>query len=187
MLGLDFHAISMFLKITHGSFLFMEKSLLMEKSWPWKNQKWKKVLSEKQIKKRKNSFVKVTGACRAPHWHPDFEQRSCCQTEICYTWCQNEVSFYLMYEITSLDTKMLTIALNHNFESCQLLVLLLSTFSGYSIFAMGFSFAFSNFAHYFVWILNAPLRDQDKKTLSAMGCFPRKSWSIVIDTRSLSN
>ena len=33
----------------------------------------------------------------------------------------------------------------------------------FSIFAMGFAFAFGNFAHYCVVLLNAPLSDRDKK------------------------
>ena len=51
---------------------------------------------------------------------------------------------------------------------CIFVVLLLSTFSNFSIFAAGFSFAFGNFAHYCVVLLNAPL------TVSAMGYFSRK-------------
>ena len=46
---------------------------------------------------------------------------------------------------------------------CQFVVLLLSTFFGFSIFAAGFSFAFGKFAHYCVVLLNAPLSDRDKK------------------------
>ena len=51
---------------------------------------------------------------------------------------------------------------------CIFVVLLLSTFSNFSIFAAGFSFAFDNFAHYCFVLLNAPL------TVSAMGYFSRK-------------
>ena len=46
---------------------------------------------------------------------------------------------------------------------CRFVVLLLSTFSGFSIFGADFSFAFSNFAHYCFVLLNAPLSDWDKK------------------------
>ena len=57
----------------------------------WKNQKRKKVLDKKEKKRKtdprkgvplcqekKNSFVEVTSTGRAPHWCPDFKQRSCC-------------------------------------------------------------------------------------------------------------
>ena len=46
---------------------------------------------------------------------------------------------------------------------CRFIVLLLNTVCSFSIFAAGFSFAFSNFAHYCVVLFNAPLRDRDKK------------------------
>ena len=75
----------------------------------------------------------------------------------------------------SVDTKTLTtagspsMASNRNLKAvCIFVVLLLSTFSNFSIFAAGFSFAFGNFAHYCFILLNAPL------TVSAMGYFSRK-------------
>ena len=62
---------------------------------------------------------------------------------------------------------------------CRFVVLLLSTFSGFSIFAAGSSFAFGNFTHYCVVLLNAPLSDLGgkKRHVSAMGYF---SWEISI-------
>ena len=68
---------------------------------------------------------------------------------------------------------------------CRFVVLLLSTFSGFSIFAAGFSFAFDNFARYFVLLLNVPLSDEVKKRkVSAMGYFSReisiRRWSQEI-------
>ena len=60
---------------------------------------------------------------------------------------------------------------------CQFVVLLLSTFCGFSTLAGGFVFAFGNFAYYCVILLNAPLSNRDKKNLSAMGYF---SWEILI-------
>ena len=66
---------------------------------------------------------------------------------------------------------------------CRFIFLLLSQFFGGSIFAARFSFAFSNFAHYYVVLLNAPLSDRDKKTCLQWETFPGKSWSIVTDTR----
>ena len=74
----------------------------------------------------------------------------------------------------SLDTKTLTTAGSQWPRIviwkavCIFVVLPLSTFSNFSIFAAGFSFAFGNFAHYCVVLLNAPL------TVSAMGYFSRK-------------
>ena len=64
---------------------------------------------------------------------------------------------------------------------CRFVVLLLSTFSGFSIFAAGFSFAFGNFTHYCVFLLNAPLSDlgEKKDTCLQWVTFPRKSRSIV--------
>ena len=68
---------------------------------------------------------------------------------------------------------------------CRFVVLLLSTFSGFSIFAAGFSFAFDHFARYFVLLLNVPLSDEVKKRkVSAMGYFSReisiRRWSQEI-------
>ena len=57
---------------------------------------------------------------------------------------------------------------------CGFVVSFLSTFSNFSIFAAGFSFAFGNFAHYCVVLLIAPL------IMSAMSYFSRESWFIVI-------
>ena len=104
-----FAYIENFTKFTRESFLFNEKSLLME------NQKRKKVVGEKKkkknkkkkktglkeerkstnlskkreylsVKKRKRtSLVKVTGTGGAPCWRPDFEQRSRRQTKIYHT------------------------------------------------------------------------------------------------------
>ena len=64
---------------------------------------------------------------------------------------------------------------------CQFVVLLLSTFFGFSIFAAGFSFAFGKFAHYCVVLLHAPLCDRDKKKLRypQLVTFPGKSWWSV--------
>ena len=64
---------------------------------------------------------------------------------------------------------------------CRFVVLLLSTFSGFSIFAAGSSFAFGNFTHYCVVLLNAPLSDlgEKKDTCLQWVPFPGKSRSIV--------
>ena len=104
MLGLDFHLISIFFDIAHfpkfkrGSSLFMEKSLLVEKSKaeesPWENIRKKKKTGLKKKErvpfcqeKKKNPFVKVTGTGGA---HAGVQisnvRRSHRQTQICYTW-----------------------------------------------------------------------------------------------------
>ena len=80
-----------------------------------------------------------------------------------------------LYASTSLDTKTSTIASNRNFKAvCRFVVLLLSSFCGFSIFAASFSFAFGNFARYCNVLLNAPLRDRDKKKVSEVGYFSRE-------------
>ena len=69
---------------------------------------------------------------------------------------------------------------------CRFVVLLLSTFSGFSIFSAGFSFAFDNFARYFVVLLNVPLSDRGEKkdTCLQWVTFPEKSRSVVDPRRS---
>ena len=57
---------------------------------------------------------------------------------------------------------------------CRFIVLFLNTFPGFSIFATGFSFAFGNFAHYCVVLLNTPLSSRDLKIVSAMGHFSQE-------------
>ena len=67
-----------------------------------------------------------------------------------------------MQVLISLDTKTLTITSNRNYESCIVRVvrcLAPQHIFRFSIFAAGFSFAFSNFAHYCFVLLNAPLSD----------------------------
>ena len=57
--------------------------------------------------------------------------------------------------------------MNRNFENCL-------SIRCFPIFAAGFSFAFSNFAHYCVVLLNTPLSDRDIKKRAAMGFFSRE-------------
>ena len=59
-------------------------------------------------------------------------------------------------------------------DVCLFVVLLLSTFCGFSIFSAGFAFAFGNFAHYCVGLLNVPMSNRDKKNVSATGFFSRE-------------
>ena len=85
-----------------------------------------------------------------------------------------KISFPFLYASTSPDTNTFTIASDHNFETvCQFVVLLLSTFCGFSIFATGFAFGFGNFAQYCVVLF----------TCLQWVTFPKKSWPIIIDVR----
>ena len=89
--------------------------------------------------------------------------------------------FPFIYASTSLDTKRLTLASNCNFESCMSI----RCFAPQHIlqffhFCRGVFFAFGNFAHHCVVLLNAPLSDRDIKNVSAMGFFSRK---ILIRSR----
>ena len=49
--------------------------------------------------------------------------------------------------------------------------------------AAGFAFAFGNFVHYCVILLNAPLSNRDEKNVFAMGNFYWEISTIVIDAR----
>ena len=72
--------------------------------------------------------------------------------------------FPFLYRSTSLDTKTLTMASNHNFQSCLSIHHLAPRhIFQFSIFAAGFSFTFGNFANYCVILLNVPLNDPNKK------------------------
>ena len=84
--------------------------------------------------------------------------------------------FPFIYASTSLDTKRLTLASNCNFESCMSIRCFAPQhiLQFFSIFAAGFFFAFGNFAHHCVVLLNAPLSDRDIKNVSAMGFFSRE-------------
>ena len=78
-------------------------------------------------------------------------------------------------QVPALIQKTSTSASNRDFKAvCRFVVLLLSSFCGYSIFAAGFSFAFGNFARYCNVLLNAPLSDRDKKKVFEMGYFSRE-------------
>ena len=68
-------------------------------------------------------------------------------------------------------------------DVCLFVVLLLNTFCGFSIFSAGFAFAFGNFTHYCVGLLNVPMSNRDKKTFLQRVSFPGKSRSIVIFAR----
>ena len=121
-------------------------------SWLWKNlcsqknKKWKKVLGKK---KKKSDWCWRSFTRFWTKKSPSNHNLPC---------TMSKTSFPFLYASTSFDTKTLSIASNRNFESlCRFVVLLLSTFSGFSIFAAGFPFLWQ-------WVT-----------------FPGKHWSIVID------
>ena len=180
MLFLYFVFIAHFTKFTRGSSLFMENLC------SWKNQKRKKVLGKKTRRKEerkgttlsgkeKKSFVKATCASGAFTLASRFRtKKSLSIQNLTYMMLKTRLPF--LYASTSLDTKTSTIASNRNFKAvCRFVVLLLSSFCGFSIFAAGFSFAFGNFARYCNVLLNAPLSDRDKKKkVFEMGYFSRE-------------
>ena len=157
----------------------------MENLCSWKNQKRKKVLGKKTRRKEerkgttlsgkeKKSFVKATCASGAFTLASRFRtKKSLSIQNLTYMMLKTRLPF--LYASTSLDTKTSTIASNRNFKAvCRFVVLLLSSFCGFSIFAAGFSFAFGNFARYCNVLLNAPLSDRDKKKVFEMGYFSRE-------------
>ena len=123
--------------------------------------------------KKKNPLWKRLVLAELSRWLPDFEQRSRCQSKFDVHDVENEVTFSLCKYQPWYKTS--TIASNRNFKAvCRFVVLLLSSFCGFSIFAAGFSFAFGNFARYCNVLLNAPLSDRDKKKVFEMGYFSRE-------------
>ena len=158
----------------------------MENLCSWKNQKRKKVLGKKTRRKEerkgtslsgkeKKSFVKATRASGAFTLASRFRtKKSLSIQNLTYMMLKTRLPF--LYASTSLDTKTSTIASNRNFKAvCRFVVLLLSSFCGFSIFAAGFSFAFGNFVRYCNVLLNAPLSDRDKKKkVFEMGYFSRE-------------
>ena len=158
----------------------------MENLCSWKNQKRKKVLGKKTRRKEerkgttlsgkeKKSFVKATCASGAFTLASRFRtKKSLSIQNLTYMMLKTRLPF--LYASTSLDTKTSTIASNRNFKAvCRFVVLLLSSFCGFSIFAAGVSFAFGNFARYCNVLLNAPLSDRDKKKkVFEMGYFSRE-------------
>ena len=164
-----------FVFIAHFTKFTRESSLFMENLCSWKNQKRKKVLGEKTRRKeerkgttlsgkeKKNLLWKRLVLAELLRWLPDFEQRSRCQSKIWRTWCWKRGYLFFM-QVPALIQKTSTSASNRDFKAvCRFVVLLLSSFCGFSIFAAGFSFAFGNFARYCNVLLNAPLSDRDKK------------------------
>ena len=173
---------------------FWKKSLIVEKL------KRKKVLGKKKKTKKKNKQTNPKRErvpfCqekkKIPSWkrlvlaelHAGVQiskKRSHHQTKICQIWCTKR-GFLFFMQVSALIQKHKQSPRIVILEAvCQFVVLLLSTFFGFSIFAAGFSFAFGKFAHYCVVLLHAPLCDRDKKKLRypQLVTFPGKSWWSV--------
>ena len=150
MLGLVFMFFPYFIYITHftkftrGSFLLREKSLLVEKSKaeesPWLKKNNNRPKEDFQISTKEVAI------------NPNL------------SYLMLKARFPFLYGSTSLDTKTLTMASNHNFQSCLSIHHLAPRhIFQFSIFAAGFSFTFGNFANYCVVLLNVPLNDRNKK------------------------
>ena len=158
MLGLDFHVVSIFClhcslnKIHAWNFFFSEKSLLME------NQKRKKVLCIKKGKKiplwKRLILVELHAGVLI------LNKEVAVEPKLAIYDVKNEAP--PLHASTSLDKK-LSPRIVILKAVCRLIVLLLNTVCSFSIFAAGFSFTFSNFAHYCVVLFNALRCDRDKK------------------------
>ena len=143
----------------------MEKSRAEERPW-FKNKKRIK----NSVKKRNKFLCESDWYWRSSTLASRFQtKKSPSNQNLPYIVLKARFSF--LY--ASLCTKTLTIARSPSVASnleavCGFVVLLLSTFYDFSIFADGFSFASGNFAHYCDVLLIAPL------TVSAMGYFSRE-------------
>ena len=169
---------------------FWKKSLIVEKL------KRKKVLGKKKKTKKKNKKKTDPKKERVPFcqekkkiptWkrlvlaelHAGVQiskKRSHHQTKICQIRCTKRG--FLLIQKHKQSPRIVILEAVYQF-----VVLLLSTFFGFSIFAAGFSFAFGKFAHYRVVLLHAPLEIKKKIKVSAMGYFSREiliHWSISI-------
>ena len=158
MLGFDFHVVSIFClhrslnKIHAWNFFFSEKSLLME------NQKRKKVLCIK-----KGKIIPLWKRLILVELHAGvliLNKEVAVEPKLAIYDVKNEAP--PLHASTSLDKK-LSPRIVILKAVCRLIVLLLNTVCSFSIFAAGFSFTFSNFAHYCVVLFNALRCDRDKK------------------------
>ena len=150
-----------FTKFTRG--ISLEKSLLVEKSSLVEKSKVEGKKKKKQerkyhfFKKRKENLLRKRLVLAELHAGIQISNREVAvKPKIAIHDVENEVSFFCMQVPAS--TKILTIYIssNRNFESCMTIRCLAPqhTFR-FSIFAVGFSFAFGNFANYCIVLLNA--------------------------------
>ena len=113
--------------------------------------------------KEKISFVNEIWNVGAPRWRPYFEQRNRRPTKLCHTQCwKRGFLFFIEAWIQRHQQSPRIVILK---VVCRFVVLLLSTFSGFSIFTAGFLCLWQlNFAHYCVALLNAPPSDRESLT-----------------------
>ena len=127
----------------------------------WKNQKWKEKKKHERkyhfVKKRKENLLRKRLVLAELNAGIQISNREVAvKPKIAIHDVENEVSFFCMQVPAS--TKILTIYIssNRNFESCMTIRCLAPQhIFRFSIFAVGFSFAFGNFANYCIVLLNA--------------------------------
>ena len=141
--------------LVEKSFL-VEKSLLVEKS-KVEGKKKKQERKYHFVKKRKENLLRKRLVLAELHAGIQISNREVAvKPNIAIHDVENEVSFFCMQVPAS--TKILTIYIssNRNFESCMTIRCLAPQhIFRFSIFAVGFSFAFGNFANYCIVLLNA--------------------------------
>ena len=144
-----------FTKFTRG--ISLEKSLLVEKSKVEGKKKKKQERKYHFVKKRKENLLRKRLVLAELHAGIQISNREVAvKPKIAIHDVENEVSFFCMQVPAS--TKILTIYIssNRNFESCMTIRCLAPQhIFRFSIFAVGFSFAFGNFANYCIVLLNA--------------------------------
>ena len=169
MVRLDFHVISIFclhraLYKIHTWNLFekifaLGKIFAREKNKRGrkKKKKTRKKVPFCQEKKRKENLLRKRLVLAELHAGIQISNREVAvKPKIAIHDVENEVSFFCMQVPAS--TKILTIYIssNRNFESCMTIRCLAPQhIFRFSIFAVGFSFAFGNFANYCIVLLNA--------------------------------
>ena len=165
-----FGYIAKFTKFTRGSCLPSWEKSKAEESPCKKKKKERKSRPKGERKstilsrKEKNPVWKwPVQASGAPRWRPDFEQKKSPSNQN-LPYMMLKTRFPFLYASTSLDTKTLTIALNFNFESYTTIRCLAPQHVlRFFHFWRGFFLSLWNFAHYCVFLLNAPLSDRDEK------------------------
>ena len=147
-----------FTKFTRG--ISLEKYLLVEKSKVEGKKKQKNKHKEERkyhsVNKRKKNLLRERLVLAELHAGIQISNREVAvKPNIAIHDVENEVSFFCMQVPAS--TKILTIYIssNRNFESCMTIRCLAPQhIFWFSIFAVGFSFAFGNFANYCIVLLN---------------------------------
>ena len=153
----------------------LEKSKAEESPCKKKKRKKEKAGPKKKERvpfcqeKKKNPVWKwPVQASGAPRWRPDFEQKKSPSNQN-LPYMMLKTRFPFLYASTSLDTKTLTIALNFNFESYTTIRCLAPQHVlRFFHFWRGFFLSLWNFAHYCVFLLNAPLSDRDEKKKTSL-------------------